>query len=107
MKIIKFILAFVLLSASGPFALLSGAEGERRSSELNLQDRSASASNGQDGSQKSDIDRLNAEVVRLHNLGNYEAALPLARKVLEERQRAVPPDKNQITIAEINLAGVL
>lgn len=107
MKIIKFVLAFVFLSASGPFALLSGAGTERRSSDLNPQDRSASTTNGQDGSPKSDIDRLNAEVVRLHNLGNYEAALPIARKVLDERQRAVPPDKDQITIAEINLAGVL
>jgi tetratricopeptide (TPR) repeat protein len=107
MKITKFVLAFVLLSAPGPSALLSGAEAETGSSDLSLQDRSAPAPNGQDGSPKSETDRLNAEVVKLYNSRNYDAALPLARKVLDERQRALSPDKNQITIAEINLAEVL
>jgi TonB family protein len=50
--------------------------------------------------------RLNAEVMRLYREGKFDEALPLARRVLELREKALGPDDLAVASALNNLAAV-
>ena len=50
--------------------------------------------------------RLNAEVLRLYREGKYDEALPLAKRVLEIRERALGADDALVAYALHNLASI-
>ena len=58
-----------------------------------------------DGGRAEDA-RLNAEVVRLYREGKYDEALPLAKRVLEMRERTLKPDDLAVASALNNLAAI-
>lgn len=69
---------------------------------LALAAQGASAGQGE----AAEADRLNAEVVRLYREGKYEEALPVARRVLELREKALGGDDMRVAHALANLANV-
>jgi TonB family protein len=48
--------------------------------------------------------KLNSEVVKLFNAGKYDEAIPLAKRVLQIREKALTPGDERINAALINLA---
>ncbi len=59
---------------------------------------------GQTGAEEAEARRLNASVVELYSKGKYDEALPLARRALEEGQKAFGPDHQFVATALENLA---
>jgi tetratricopeptide (TPR) repeat protein len=51
-------------------------------------------------------DTLNAEVVRLYQAGRYSDAVPLARRALAIREKALGPDHPDVGTSLNNLAGL-
>ena len=49
---------------------------------------------------------MHAQVVKLFGEGKYDEALPLAKRVLEIREKALPPDHQLIDVSLANLAAV-
>lgn len=69
----------------------------------------AGAVRGQDkpgGGELAEAARLNAEVVNLYRAGKYDEALPLARRVLEIRERAAGGEDMAVASALNNLAAI-
>jgi TonB family protein len=80
--------------------LLAGAAAAQNSSSPTQQKEAAQASSPElDESMK-----LSAEVVRLHNAGKYTEALPLAKRALQLREKALAPGHPLIVDALSNLA---
>jgi len=50
--------------------------------------------------------RLSHEVVRLHDERKYDEALPLAKRALELREKALGPDHELVGISLYNVAGI-
>ena len=50
--------------------------------------------------------RLSLKVVKLYNDGKYDEALPLAKRALELRERALGPDHEMVQSALLNLAEI-
>lgn len=53
-----------------------------------------------------EADNLSAQVVKLYEAGKYTEALPLAKRALKIRERALAPDDKLVAAAEVNLAGI-
>lgn len=66
----------------------------------------AAAGQGAGGGEQAEAARLNAEVVRLYREGKFDEALPLARRVLELREKALGPDDLAVASALNNLAAI-
>lgn len=52
------------------------------------------------------VDSLSQKVMVLYHDGNYEAAFPIARKVLRIRERTQGPDHYDVAVALQTLAGL-
>jgi TonB family protein len=51
-----------------------------------------------------EADKLNTEVIKLFKAGKYDEAIPLAKRVLQIREKALTPGDEQINAALVNLA---
>lgn len=62
----------------------------------------------QDAAQKegAEADRLNAEVLKLYREGKYDEALPIAKRVLELREKALGGDDLKVAYALTNLGNI-
>lgn len=66
----------------------------------------AAAAQGPGAGEPAESARLNAEVVRLYLEGKYDEALPLARRVLELREKALGADDMSVASALNNLSAI-
>lgn len=67
---------------------------------------SGASAQGAGQTEAAEADRLNAEVLRLYSEGKYDEALPLAKRVLELRERATGGDELKVAYALANLGNV-
>jgi TonB family protein len=51
-----------------------------------------------------EAERMNAKVIQLYAEGRYDEAIALAKRVLEIREKALPPDSDEVLAALSNLA---
>jgi tetratricopeptide (TPR) repeat protein len=51
-------------------------------------------------------DSLNQKVMTLYHAGNYQAAFPIAKKVLRIRERTLGPDHHDVAVSLQTLAGI-
>src|SRR5262245_50755725 len=51
-----------------------------------------------------EVDKLNAEVIRLYRAGKYAEAIPIAQRVLALREKALGPDHSSVATSLNNLA---
>ena len=58
------------------------------------------------GTESSEADRLNAQVVTLFGEGKYSEALPLAKRVLEIREKELGTNNKPVAVALYNLATI-
>lgn len=80
--------------------LLAGVAGAQNNSSPAQQKETSEASSPE----LLEANKLSAEVVRLHNAGKYNEALPLAKRVLQLREQALAPGHALIVDALSNLA---
>jgi TonB family protein len=66
----------------------------------------ASAGQGAARGEAAEADRLNADVVKLYRAGKYDEALPVARRVVELREKALGGDDVKVAYALANLGNI-
>jgi TonB family protein len=73
---------------------------------LSLAALNVSAAQGAGQGEAAEADRLNAEVLKLYRAGKYDEALPVARRVLELRERALGGEDLRVAFALANLGNI-
>lgn len=68
------------------------------------QGQAATQTSGSASTELLEVEKLNTEVIRLFNAGKYDEAIPLAKRVLQIREKALAPGDEQINAALVNLA---
>lgn len=66
----------------------------------------AAAQGGAQNVEAAEADRLNAEVLKLYREAKYDEALPVAKRVVELREKAFGPDDVKVAYALTNLGNV-
>ncbi len=66
----------------------------------------ASAAQGAGQGEAADADRLNAQVLKLYREGKYEEALPVAKRVIELREKALGGEDLRVAFALANLGNI-
>jgi TonB family protein len=73
---------------------------------LTLATLNVSAQQGAGKGEAAEADRLNAQVLKLYQEGKYEEALPVAKRVLELRERALGGEDLRVAHALANLGNI-
>ncbi|MDT5063741.1 MAG: hypothetical protein QOH63_4200 [Acidobacteriota bacterium] len=72
--------------------------------QASAQGQAATQTPGASSTELLEAQKLNTEVVKLFNAGKYDEAIPLAKRVLQIREKALTPGDERINAALINLA---
>jgi TonB family protein len=73
---------------------------------LSLATLNVSAAQGAGKGEAAEADRLNAEVLKLYREAKYDEALPIAKRVLELREKALGGEDLKVAYALANLANI-
>jgi TonB family protein len=95
----------LLLTALACALLHVGVSAQTASNgQTSPQGQAATQTSGASSTELLEAEKLNTEVVKLFNAGKYDEAIPLAKRVLQIREKALAPGDEQINAALTNLA---
>jgi tetratricopeptide (TPR) repeat protein len=72
--------------------------------QASVQGQAATQTSGASSAELLEAEKLNIQAVKLFNAGKYDAAITLAKRVLQIREKVLTPGDEQINAAIINLA---
>jgi TonB family protein len=94
----------LLIALACAFLHAVGSAQTNGNGQASVQGQAATQTSEASSKELAEAERLNAEVVTLFNAGKYDEAIPLAKRVLQIREKALTPGDERINAALTNLA---